>query len=526
MKKILIIFCIFVFASLIFAKDLAKFWFDAANNTDDPILKELYLLRAIKENNNFTEAYKALGIFYYTHGKMEKAKQYLEYLPKQSITLPEDRVINIVKPEEVKAKPEEEINKKLDDLNKKIDTLSSKIAEKQTAEQSKPETELSSKLDKLANNIDQLIKSQKQEPPKQEEKPAPAQTVDNKELYSKFDSFAEKIEQLLNNQNSKIDTINNNYTDIVANINNQSTLINQLSDKTIKNTKNIEELNKKFETLLNEINSIKTTQKTIPAPTVVPLPIPAPVTAQEPTPAPAPAPVVQQPAPPAPVPAPAPVVQQPAPQAPAPVSIPTPTPVPAPVVQQPAPVVQQAAPPTPLPVKKLVNINTGTEEELSTLPTLNNIEAILIVKYRERYGSFKTKEDIKRVPGLAKKYDDIKDYISVEDAGQESAVAAPVPVPAPGVPPIPASAPQQPVQQAAPAPIAQTQPIAPSGKIDINTATTDDLLKTGKITKLDAMLIVRYRERYGKFKTIENIKEVPGINEVKFADIKDLIEIK
>ncbi|HOK39408.1 MAG TPA: helix-hairpin-helix domain-containing protein [bacterium] len=533
MKKIIftLIICLFVF--YLFATELAKFWFEAANNTDDPILKELYLLRAIKEEPNYMEAYKALGLFYYSHGKMDKAKQYLEFLPKQKITLPEERVITIVKPEEVKETPEQQMIKKLDEINQAIKSLTQKIEEKKEAPVTPP-----------------VVQQQPTSPPAVQEV-----TAANKEILNKFDQFAGKIEKMFDNQNTKIETLNKNYSELVENLNNQNKLIIQLSEKTTANSKNIDELNIKVEKLFNEVNILKDeTQKTkqiisersvaapviaqaastpVPAPVPAPAPIPAPVPVQpkiEPQPQPVPAPKKEEVKPVQPE-----IVTPPTPT---PVPVPSPVPVPAPV--QPAPAPEVVAPPKvepaprieevrkPAAIKK-VNINTANENELTTLPTINNVEAILIVKYRERYGTFKSIEDIKRVPGLGKKYDTIKDYITVGEeevapqAITQPVISQPTQAPAPAAPVISAPAPVQ-----APVPSIPAAPatVSTGKKLDINTATVDDLVNLGKLSKLDCMLIVRYRERYGKFKTIEEIKEVPGIDDVKFSQIKDLVEVR
>lgn len=62
--------------------------------------------------------------------------------------------------------------------------------------------------------------------------------------------------------------------------------------------------------------------------------------------------------------------------------------------------------------------------------------------------------------------------------------------------------------------------------ININKATTDDFEKLPGIGTSLATRIVKYREENGKFKNIEDIKNVSGIGENKFEQIKDLISVK
>lgn len=60
-------------------------------------------------------------------------------------------------------------------------------------------------------------------------------------------------------------------------------------------------------------------------------------------------------------------------------------------------------------------------------------------------------------------------------------------------------------------------------KININTATESQLENLPGIGPSTAMKIVNYRKENGLFKSIEEIKNVPGIGESKFNAIKDNI---
>lgn len=61
--------------------------------------------------------------------------------------------------------------------------------------------------------------------------------------------------------------------------------------------------------------------------------------------------------------------------------------------------------------------------------------------------------------------------------------------------------------------------------VNLNTATQTELEGLSGIGPSTALKIVNYREENGKFKSIEDIKNVPGIGEAKFNSIKDMIEI-
>lgn len=62
-------------------------------------------------------------------------------------------------------------------------------------------------------------------------------------------------------------------------------------------------------------------------------------------------------------------------------------------------------------------------------------------------------------------------------------------------------------------------------KININTATKTDLETLPEIGESTALKIIEYRKEKGKFKLIEDIKQVNGIGENKFNKIKELITV-
>ncbi len=63
-------------------------------------------------------------------------------------------------------------------------------------------------------------------------------------------------------------------------------------------------------------------------------------------------------------------------------------------------------------------------------------------------------------------------------------------------------------------------------KVNINTALQTELETLPGIGPSTAVKIISYRKENGNFKTIEEIKEVSGIGESKFNNIKDLITVK
>ena len=65
-----------------------------------------------------------------------------------------------------------------------------------------------------------------------------------------------------------------------------------------------------------------------------------------------------------------------------------------------------------------------------------------------------------------------------------------------------------------------------TGKVDINTASVEELDTLPGIGPAIAQRIVDYRQEYGAFATIEDITNVKGIGEATFEEIKDLIAVR
>ena len=62
------------------------------------------------------------------------------------------------------------------------------------------------------------------------------------------------------------------------------------------------------------------------------------------------------------------------------------------------------------------------------------------------------------------------------------------------------------------------------GKINVNKAAAKDLESALEISSNDAQAIVRYREEKGNFKSVDDLKKVPGLDAAQVEARKDRLE--
>lgn len=163
-----------------------------------------------------------------------------------------------------------------------------------------------------------------------------------------------------------------------------------------------------------------------------------------------------------------------------------------------------------------IDINSATVDELLSLHGIGPVRAKAIIEYRDSVGGFKSVEEIINVKGIGPAtFEKIKDQISVakpqlpgtrEQIEPELTEVAPI---APGL---------------TPAPYMPVSPTPPK-KININTATVEELKTLYRIGDVLAGRIIDYRTRHGPFQRPEDIMNVEGIGPKIFAKNQHLITV-
>jgi competence protein ComEA len=163
----------------------------------------------------------------------------------------------------------------------------------------------------------------------------------------------------------------------------------------------------------------------------------------------------------------------------------------------------KSAPPADEAAEK-VNLNTADEAALESLPGIGPAHAKAIIAGRP----YRAVDDLDRVKGLGKsRIDALRSHVTT------SALQAPAKGKA---------AMTRRTGKASSTATKATAKLQPGQKVDLNTATKEELDALPGIGPVKAQAIIDNRP----FKTIEDVMKVKGIKEGEFAKIKDMISVK
>ncbi len=132
-----------------------------------------------------------------------------------------------------------------------------------------------------------------------------------------------------------------------------------------------------------------------------------------------------------------------------------------------------------------IDVNKASYDELQLLPGIGPARAKAIIEYREKYGSFTSLSDLTKVSGIGEAtVEKIANLVKIGGGSAEK---------------------------------------VETKKININTATVEQLCELPGIGEVKASEIIRFREKVGLFKRPEDLLQVPGIGPKTLEKIKDLI---
>ena len=173
--------------------------------------------------------------------------------------------------------------------------------------------------------------------------------------------------------------------------------------------------------------------------------------------------------------------------------------------------------------KTLIDLNTASQKDLESLKGVGPATAKKIIDGRP----YKTVEELKKAGVSKKTIESLKPLVKV---GTDSAPAKPAAEIKPAMAPAPAKSatdtktPATPMAEKTKSKAAASAPakLAPGQKVNINTATKEQIEALPEVGPVKAQAIIDGRP----YKTPEDVKKVKGIKEKIFNKIKDSITVQ
>jgi len=178
--------------------------------------------------------------------------------------------------------------------------------------------------------------------------------------------------------------------------------------------------------------------------------------------------------------------------------------------------------------QKKFDLNTVTENELKNITELNNLDRIIIVNYRKNFGKYSTVEDLKKISGLSGKYNSIKDYFIIASdeniiASKDSTSVFSSEKKADKINSYEFNGDSiQSEHFILSSKISQKLIQERTQYININDSSLKKISEGLKITEFEASMILKYIEKNGPIKHIDELKKIPIIKN-KFDGIKNKI---
>jgi len=160
-----------------------------------------------------------------------------------------------------------------------------------------------------------------------------------------------------------------------------------------------------------------------------------------------------------------------------------------------------------------LDLNQATTEQLEALPGIGPVRAEAIVRYREARGPFRRVEDLKQIAGIGEKtLEGLRPFFRPPANPTTASTAT-------------RGGETTPTQEARfPAPPLLATPDRPA-RVNINTATIEELDTLEGIGPALARRIIEYRQQHGSFRIPSDIQKVPGIGPVVFQKNRDRITV-
>lgn len=149
-----------------------------------------------------------------------------------------------------------------------------------------------------------------------------------------------------------------------------------------------------------------------------------------------------------------------------------------------------------------IDINSATVEDWMKIEGIGEKTAQNIIAYRESVGGFQYLEQLLYVDGIGEtKFSRWLPYLTIEGKSSTS------------------------ISETATTATVVQAPTVLSGKMNLNLATKEDLMTISGVGEKLATSIILYREQIGAFSELEQLLEIDGIGEKRFAVLCEHLQI-